>query len=355
MERWIYRSRKEFSEPYVVIPFYKSESGEYILSGNPLHYAKATLYLSFFDPHLPGEPRADPINKMINMNQMIQARFDIARAIDIASGEKILEESVKALDYYEPLKSELELNFFPSEDNNDYVLLSVDLNLRDLYDGNIAEDAIIPIAMFGKVISLEDNSEYMFSSDDYAPKHIVREGDKASVMASLSLPPGKYGISGGIQEMISGRIFSFHEKIEVPNLENCMQGISNYVLAKGIGAPPSKQPNPLPFSMNVYPKVDNEFHKSEDFAIYYQICSLGVHTETGKQDFDVSYQFYKKDKGDLFILGKPVNFPDRSEAEQGWSFPLSKWPSGEYVVEIEIYDKVKNQKSVSSLEFKVLD
>ncbi len=372
LERWAYRARKEIGlTSELIVPFYKDASGEYILSENPEHYLDIA-YLKIPEYAVPIEkmvkgypPRAvqsikeaikldKEIRKSIDVSKLTEAKYDLGQAVDIASGEKILEESVKVLDYYEPLKSEPEFNFFPSEEDIDYALLSVDIDLRDFYDGTISEDKIIPIAIFGKAISLEDKSEYLFSSDDFAPRHIIREGDKASVMASFSAPLGKYKIIGGIQELMSGSILSFQKDIVVPDLENCELGISNYVLAKNISQQNDKQ-NPLRFGMNVLPKVDNEFHKNEHFGIYYQICGLGLDDIILERNFDVSYQFYVKDKGNLLQLGQPVVFSGRFEAEQGWSFPLNVWPSGEYVLEIEIFDKVKNQKSVSSVDFKVLD
>ncbi|MEW5806204.1 MAG: GWxTD domain-containing protein [Acidobacteriota bacterium] len=361
LERWIYRNRKEFkSDPDLIVSFYRDPSGEYILSDNPEHYSKATPYLKIPDYSLPNPLHGEIIKKnkqieeSIALNQLIQMKSDVAQAIDIASGEEILKEVIKALDYYEPLKSEPEFNFFPSEENSDYVLLSVDLHLRDFYDGTISEDNIISLAMFGKVISLSDRSECLFSSDQYAPRHIVREGEKASIMASFLAPPGEYRILGGIQEMLSGRIVSFQKEIDIPDLESCELGIENYVLAKKIESE-NVEHSILPFGMNVLPKVDNEFHKNEDFGIYYQICGLGIDEVIGEKNFDVTYQFYKRDKDELLKLGKPIIFTGRFEAEQGWSFPLEKWLSGDYILEIEIYDKVSNSTATSSVDFKVLD
>ena len=371
MERWIFSGREEFTNPYVVVAFYKDESGDYILSENPLHYTKKASSLEYSDPYIFSlipkmaegpqiiTDEEDTIKVSILYHQMTQAKFDIAQAINVTSGEVALKEVIKTLDYYEPLKSRPEFNYFPAKDNRNYVLLSVDFHLKDFYESDIPESGIVPIAMFGRAISRDDGSEYVFSSDDFAPRHIVREGNKASIMASFSVPPGNYTIAAGLQEMVSGRIVSFQKEMNVPDLENCALGISNYMLAKSIAeekiAEAKAKPNPLPFGMTVVPKVDNEFRRSEDFAIYYQVCGLGSEKETGKNDYDLSYQFYRKEKGKLVKLGKPVVFPDRHEAEEGWSFPLSKWPSGEYTLEIEIYDKINNQKALTPIDFRVLD
>jgi GWxTD domain-containing protein len=359
LERWIYNRGEEFKiDPYLVVPFYIDDSGDYRLSGNPEHYAKATPYLSIPSWTLPDPSgqlaEARRLERSKAFTQMTQVKFDIGQAIDIASGEKVLEEIVETLEFFEPFKGKPEFRYFPSEDNKDYVLLSVDLSLSDFYKGEILDGNIIPIALFGKAISLDGKSEYMFSSDDYAPRHIVREGKKVSIMASFYAPPGKYNISGGIQEMVSGNILNFQNEVVVPNIENCEMGVSNYILAKSIKEKLTEL-NPLPFGMNVLPKVDNEFHKNEDFGIYYQVCGLGINEETGRKNYDVSYQFYKNDKNNLIKLGKPIISKGKYQAEQGWSFPLSKWPAGEYVLEMEIHDNVKSERAVYSIDFKVMD
>jgi GWxTD domain-containing protein len=360
MERWIYRARKNLdTDPYLVVPFYKEASGEFVLSGNPEHYAKATPYLKVPDYTLPDalpiEVKAlmDQITTATALNEMKNIKYDIGHAIDVASGEKALEQIVETLEFFEPLRSEPDFHYFPSVDSKNYVLLSVDFNLNNFYKGEIAEDAIIPVALFGKAISREEQLEYMFTSDDSVPKHLVREGDKASIMASFYAPPGKYSISGGLQEMVSGRILNFQKEIEVPDLESCELGISNYALAQDIEEEVDEL-SPLPFGMNVIPKVNNEFHKDGDFAIYYQICGLGIDEQTGKKSYNLTYQFYEKEDERLIKLGEAV-FEDRYQAEQGWSFPLGKWPSGEYVLQIEIHDNVKSESAVYSVDFKVMD
>ncbi len=37
-------------------------------------------------------------------------------------------------------------------------------------------------------------------------------------------------------------------------------------------------------------------------------------------------------------IGEPVVYEDRSEAVQGWSFPLARWPEGSYRIEIKVTD-----------------
>jgi hypothetical protein len=70
--------------------------------------------------------------------------------------------------------------------------------------------------------------------------------------------------------------------------------------------------------------------------------------------FEVSYQFYHDADGSSTPIGKPVVFADRTQAAQGWSVPLAKWPPGSYRIEVTV--TAASGQSVSTLSpFQVVE
>ena len=52
----------------------------------------------------------------------------------------------------------------------------------------------------------------------------------------------------------------------------------------------------------------------------------------------MSYRFSRITAEGTEPIGRAIPFPGRTEAAQGWSFPLAKWPPGKYQIEIDVTD-----------------
>ena len=386
IERWIYEGYPSVkASNYIVVAFYRDDTGEYRLSYNPEHFSKVAPGIvppgeNFPDPlaltegdsedHQTSEEdtrveesqqrlnaqiaRAEEIEKL---NAISQFSYDLAEIVDTPLEEELLQERIRTFEFFGPIQEAIDFAIFQAADDQPYLNLSVQVNLKDYYKGNIPNQSAIPMSMFGNLKEIpHQQNEFLFTSDPFAPNHLIRDKNVIRLSSSLSIPSGEYSAIVGIQELLTGRINLFSGSIKIPPFKKNQISLSDPILASKIE--PAEEIiqeglSPIPGNLIVTPKVQSSYSKEGEFCVYFQIYEVGNDPSTGKPSLDISYQFYQWDGHQFRKIGKPIVHQKVETQERGWSFPLEKWPEGKFQLEITVKDNVNGSSDSKEISFEI--
>ena len=177
----------------------------------------------------------------------------------------------------------------------------------------------------------------------------------------ISLPPGLYSTFFGVQNASTQELFSFSERLTVPDFREGTFALSGITLAARLEPAPNPESDP-PFLVGrllVIPKMEPVYQTGSDLAYYFQVYHPGKDPESGDASLDLSYQFLqaaslqKTGEPTFKPLGKPQVFEDQSGLVHGYAFPLKGWPAGEFKLQITVKDRVTGQTSQAEARFSV--
>jgi GWxTD domain-containing protein len=175
--------------------------------------------------------------------------------------------------------------------------------------------------------------------------------------------PGTYTAYYGVVDRSDNQVYSFKEKVEVPDFHGDRFRLSGITLASRLERVEGVAPNyTTPFilgNLRVLPRPDDAFRNGEDFAFYYQIYGPVTDPIDGRPDLDLEYQFFSaQDTGPgglVFVpLGKPIRLTRQRNQVQGYTFPIKDWPRGSYRLRVQVTDNVGEQRSTEEVSFRVL-
>lgn len=385
IERWIYEGYPSMkASNYIVVAFYREATGEYRLSYNPEHFSKVAPGIVPSSGNYPDpvalteddsedqqtseqdtrvqnqEQRLDAqiarTEEIEKLNAISQFTYDLAEIVDSPAAEELLQERIRTFEFFDQMQKSIDFSLFQDANDQPYLSLSVQADLKDYY-GKAPGESAIPMSLFGnlKEISKEQN-EFLFTSDPFVPNHLVRDQDIVRLSSSLSILPGKYSAIVGIQELLTGRITLFSGSIDIPSFNEGQITLSDPILASKIeSAEESSREglSPIPGNLIVTPKVQNSFSKQDEFHVYFQIYEVEKDPESGKSSLEISYQFYRWDDQQFKKIGEPIVHQDVETQERGWSFPLEKWPEGKFKLEITVKDNVSASTDSKELSFEI--
>lgn len=176
----------------------------------------------------------------------------------------------------------------------------------------------------------------------------------------VSLPPGLYSAFFGVQNTATGELFSFGERVTVPDFRKDAFAISSVTLAARLE--PAEGEADAPFLVGrllVIPKMDALYRSGSDLAYYFQVYHPGKDPGSGEARLDLTYQFLQADavqktgEPDFKPLGKPLTFENQAGLVHGYAFPLKGWPAGEFKLVITVKDRVTQRLLQSEARFSV--
>jgi GWxTD domain-containing protein len=177
----------------------------------------------------------------------------------------------------------------------------------------------------------------------------------------ISLPPGLYNSYFGIQNGATRELFSFSERLTVPDLREGTFALSGITLAARLEPAPGQESDP-PFLVGrllVIPKMEAVYRTGTELAYFFQVYHPGKDPKTGDASLDLTYQFFLADalqktgEPTYKALGKPLFFENQIGLVHGYSFPLTGWPAGEFKLRIQVKDRVTGRSSETETRFSV--
>ncbi len=369
IERWIYfQSNNIKIPPHMIIAFYRNKAGEYVLSDNPQHYtnpfpgleAGSDLQSRFAfqrSSYALTNPMADLMELSLSdalppfsFENSIAFKLDLAEIIEAPTADALIDEAVTTLEFFNRLKARFHSYFFLDSNDRIFVILQGILPKKEI----IIEEETDPIlvSLFGKMESVEGEGTYTFANDSTIPGNVIQDGENLILLTGVALPPGLYRAKIGILNLPYGIAGNFEIPLAVPNLSSHKPSLSSIVLTSSMEY---NEQSPSEFFGGIFiqPKALPEFHQNENFGIYYQVYHLDRHEETDRPDFQVIYKFYKK-KEDTFHLILPPTVKEHLHHEvQGWTFPLDKWPAGDFLLELSVKDNISGGSASQTIGFMV--
>ena len=159
--------------------------------------------------------------------------------------------------------------------------------------------------------------------------------------AARTIPPGSYEVAVGLEDAATGQVSSLRQTLEVPDLSNGSPVLSSILPVSHLEQEGEEL---IPDS-----RVSSTFRHNEELGIYYQVYNL---KKQEGPSFDVTYRLFLRNGTEEHPVGKPIVRSGLKEPVQGWSFPLEKWPSGSYRLELTVDDH--GSQPSGSLNFEVL-
>ncbi len=369
IRRWIYfQSKNKRIPPHMVIAFYKDSAGEYVLSDNPQHYtnlfpgleARSDL-LSRFAFQRSSFSFTNPIANIMNLrlsdtlppfsfDHSIAFKLDLAEIIQTPTIDDLIDEVVTTHEFFNRMKAHFRSYFFLDANNKTYAVLQGAIPKKEIIPQEGADPILI--SFFGKMEEEKGKEIYMFANDSTIPGSIMQDNDDLILLANVTLPPGEYHAKIGVLNLPYGIAGNFNMPLSVPDLCSHKPTLSSIVLTSSMEYSKSSSAK-FPGDISIKPKKFSTYTKDENFGIYYHVYHLDIDKKTGMPDFNITYKFYKKE-GEAYALILPPTVKERLQYEvQGWTFPLDKWPDGEYLLELTAVDNISERSFSQTIEFQV--
>ena len=219
--------------------------------------------------------------------------------------------------------------FFRAEDGSTFVNVGGLVNPKELYGDAAAGTSNLRV--HASLAPDADPAHPRYASNENRPVLYdlatgPEPGGLVDVWTGVAAPPGKYKVALAVEDALSGRLGRATAEIQVPDLSSSLS-LSTLVLGSSLSNEGGK--------LGVNSRASGVFRKAEDFAIYYEVYGLPSGGEEAK--FDVTYRFYRETAEGPKPIGKPIAPSEPpTQAAQGWTFPLAKWPPGKYRIEVTV-------------------
>jgi GWxTD domain-containing protein len=106
-------------------------------------------------------------------------------------------------------------------------------------------------------------------------------------------------------------------------------------------------------SEEVVPKPGGVFKRSELLRLYLQVYDAALDRVTSKPRVDVVFHFFRTGGGSAKRFGKPFSVRGAAGASMGLALPIGDWPAGPYRVEVELHDRVAEQRTTAAGRFSI--
>jgi len=379
---WTYRSTwaKDLG-PNVVIAFARDTSGEFRISTAPSTDADVFRGLSPNTPaHLRGA--AGTAEATIALQGAMLGQVDpYLRSQGVASGmtelalladlgrlqqtdQLILSEIVSAQALFGEVPMIARADYYKANDGTSYAALSVFVRSKSLQFRDAPGGGRPDLAVYAR---LEDPAtgelRYGFERDqDFVPSpDNPRAGvnDYLSFQAGAGILPGRYKARFSLHDRVAQKVGRYEVDLEVPDLQGPALGLSTITLAERL-EPAAGAPNPnlkAPFTfgtLRVLPKPGIAYAQDQEFAFYFQVYQARTDAVSGKPLLDLRYTFLRRDEDGAYQpIGPPLELIGRDQAAQGYAFPLSAWPIGQYRLTVEAVDRLSGARVARPVDFVV--
>lgn len=379
---WSYRTTwaKDLG-PNVVIAFARDVTGEFRISTAPSVDADVFRGLAPSTPvHLQGA--VGPYDAMANARITgIGTTDPYLRAQGVPSGmtelglladlgrlqqtdQLILSEIVSAQALFGELPMIARADYYKASDGTTYAALSVFLRSKSLQYRDSPGGQAPDVVAYARLEEPGTGElRYGFERDrDFVPgPDNARAGvnDYLVFQAGAGIAPGRYKARFSVHDRVAQKVGRYEVDLDVPDFQARGLALSSLTLADRLepvaGAPNPTLKSPFVFgNLRVIPKPGIAYGQDQEFAFYFQAYQTRLDAATGRPLLDVRYRFLRRDEaGSYQPLGQPIELIGRDQAAQGYAFPLSTWPIGQYRLVVEVTDRLSGERAERTADFVV--
>ena len=176
---------------------------------------------------------------------------------------------------------------------------------------------------------------------------------EATLFGRAYLEAGKtYAVRYAVKVPARDEILVRNASVGVPQLSRGFSA-SSVVPAERFG-PAGRAVSPFQVgSEEVVPKVGGTFRRSELLRLYLQVYDAASDPKTGSPRVDVVFRFYRVVGGLSKRYGKPSTVRGAAGASMGLALPIGEWPAGPYRVEVDLHDRVADQRILAEGRFSI--
>ncbi len=279
---------------------------------------------------------------------------------------KDLEAVINSTIEYNTLAFDVDIHFVRVTNSSVLTGITVMLKNKDLVFKE--EDGLHKAVanIFGRLTTMTRRVHTTFEdtvSVQTTAERLQQEGDRASIYnKSEPLAPGMYRLELVVKDLVGETMGTYRTAVRVPEYDDEALAASSLILADKIERVPVRSLGAGQFvigSSKVRPRLNDEFKRNEKMGIYMQVYNLGRHEETQKPQGQITYQIARLDNPDELLLdfSEDVNDIRGASVRQvviEKLLPLSSLEPGEYRLNLQVNDGIKNESLNPTATFKVL-
>ena len=350
LERWTYkRMGAKTSDPEFYVAFVRDASLDWKLSTDA----------DLIQPNFPGSLTTDPTDPQFGgiadyilssrgafasgtatpeaavaqafppVDTSVFANYDLGLEIAVASDPELMMATVTARAFLSAFSATPRFEFFRARDGSTFVSIGALVKAADLYPQGASGTSTLRLYASAAPVGRSATTRYVANEGRPARIELAKGPDPGGVFdawTGLALAPGRYRVLLALEDTLTGRIGRADAEIEVPAFPSQGLALSTLVLASDLSEAEGR--------LGVTARSSGTFLRSESLGVYYEIYGLPADATAR---FTASYRFFREmPDGSFTPVSKPIVLPDRSEAAQGWSIPLAKWPAGRYRMEVTV-------------------
>jgi VWFA-related protein len=171
------------------------------------------------------------------------------------------------------------------------------------------------------------------------------------------VPPGLYQVRVGARDLVSGRVGSAHEWIEIPNMSSGQLALSSVLLGerKNQGVPTTaiRQDNPGP---DVSLSVTRRFNRDSYLRLLVFIYNV-TQNATTKADAAIQVQLVRDGQPVVTTAQRklePEGNTDPLRLPYAAEVPLTGLPPGQYIINVTVLDRLAKKTATQQTRFEVL-
>jgi hypothetical protein len=210
------------------------------------------------------------------------------------------------------------------------------------------------------VVSIEESGRRGKDPGESPPRTVALDatpggggGTGAVFLGRVYLHAGRtYAVRYAVEDGSRGEIWVRNAVVSVPDLSGGLSS-SSIVPAERFG-PAGSAPGAFQVgSEEVVPKPASAFRRSELLRLYLQVYDAAIDPQNGAPRVDVVFRFYRTGSGIAKRYGKPFSVRGAAGASMGLALPIGDWPAGAYRVEVELHDRVGEQRTTAEGRFTI--
>lgn len=255
---------------------------------------------------------------------------------------------------YEQLPLRSRLDYLRLDD--DYALIPVTVRFDNQFLTFEKENEVYVARMgvYGRVTSLSGRVMTKFEDDllvSYRPEFFEKGRSSHSMYQKvLTLPEGqRYKLDLVVKDLKSGKVGILQQAILPPSRTDRLSS-SSLILANSIRTLQNIPQEETMFVLGdvwVRPKVDNLFRRSDQLAAYLQLYHFAIDQSRRIPSLRARFRIVREGETVREVVeenGESVQYFSPRRIVLIHLFPLKDLPSGGYTLQVEVHDRIRDQK-----------
>jgi len=281
--------------------------------------------------------------------------------------------AIQFKDLKEIVSANIQYNLVPFQVRADWVYLGADEALvpitlkiqnQDLTYQTTLGSQQATVNVYGSVRNLQGNTVAEFEdtlTTDYTPETFAYRSFQNSVyQKQVVLKPGLYRLDLVIKDVAGGKTGALQMRLQVPKIGQEALSLSPVILSKKVLELKKTGAGPGLFEvgdLRIIPEVGDTFTVRDLLHFYVQVYNVRMDQVTGNPSLAIAYTLRDSngktlqnkidEKGDLIHYHSPQRVVCLE------SIPLRDLSPGSYRIDLEILDRLTNQRVTTSASFKL--